>query len=413
MTSNQVAADAYLATNTMGRLLRSTRSRRRRLAKALLAAADAVVAARLALSELTALPGRDQLAEAAAEAGKDRLLGPRRRNDLRLPRLLHWAIVAVTFVVDVSFFYTLYADLWGLPRSEVFSMGRLGAVATALITPLAVIGAAEAGGRWLAHRRYRPAAGDGEVPGLGTAGPVCVVVVPLLSVLFYAVAWYRFDSESSGFGGAEAPVELLAVIFALLPLLALLTATTSTDPWLARQERILKEHRRARRAEARALVDVRVARTRHWEAWLAMLHAVVRVVDRGNLAIQHWEHLVLSAYAETGRAGDAAPLREDVVSGAAAVNQAEITDPGEQAARTGRLPLPLLTQLRATLFACPPWVVRELAADLQLLAAAQPDAIREEDRAVSELVALLASAMAGEADEGPGAEDPGPKLTVA
>ncbi|MGX5654080.1 hypothetical protein ACWKWC_04840, partial [Geodermatophilus nigrescens] len=409
LTTSRVAAEAYLATNTMGRLLRRSRRERAGLRAALLDAVDAVLAARLALAALTGVPGRQELAEAAGEVARARLAGPPGWRDLRLPRWLHRAVVAVTFVVDVSFFYTLYVDLWALSRSELLSIGRLGAVATALLTPLVVVATAETAGRWLAHRRYPAAADAGRVP-LGPAGPACLAAVPVLSAVFYGVAWFRFSSESSGFGGATAPVWLLALVFALLPLTALLTVTASTDPGLEQEERVLREHGRARKAEQAALAAVRTAQLRHRRAWLDLAVAVVRVVDRGNLAIQHWEHLVLAAYADTGRAGDAAPLREEVLAAGSTADVDATLDTGADPVRARYVPLPLLTQLRATLFACPPWVLRELLVDQQVLASSRPPASTDEDRATRELLALLQEATAAVGGDGDGAdrEDPEP-----
>jgi hypothetical protein len=246
------------------------------------------------------------------------------------------------------------------------------------------------GGRWLAHRRYRRGIEGltGAVP-LSWAGPAGAVAVPLLSVLFWAVAQYRFDGESSALGGATAPVPLLALIFGLLPLVALFAAMAACDPALEHETRVLVEEAAAQREEGKALARVRAGVLNQETSWLALAHCLARIVDSADLTIQRWEQVVLEAYAASGRVGPLAPLTPEVLAVTAGSPGSQVAELARAAAEDGVVALPALAQLRSTLFACPPWVLHELVLDHQVLAVHRPEPRTAPMAAAQQLLATL------------------------
>jgi hypothetical protein len=125
-TSSAVYASGTAATNTIAWLTEKSRGAREGFRDQLLAAHVELVAALVAVQQLAELPGREELrAEARAVAAR-RHEGPRRHGDLRLRRGFGWAIIAIVFLVDGTFFYGLYTDLADLTADQRGSAAGIG-----------------------------------------------------------------------------------------------------------------------------------------------------------------------------------------------------------------------------------------------------------------------------------------------
>jgi hypothetical protein len=350
---------------------------------------SALVAAQdyLSRSDLPALTTARALLDA------QRYLLSRAMRRVHVTPRLYWVVVGMLFAFDAWVFFTMYLDLFDAdPGAAVMYWITVAvAAAGALITPMAVLWAADqAGARlarlnaelrtWLDDADSEPLRGRRFVSMFGKAILQMAGVLALV-LLFVGIAVHRFGEHAAGIGAVQVPSWLIASLMGLIPLIATGFAFSRHDP-VRQHERDIDSSWGAHQATMQANAERISATLLAWEeAWRALYALVCEIIAESNLAIQHVEHLVVHAIDRAGFGGPT-PYRPEVVDGQAGWPRARYQAMLDGAATTGAYVVNAPAQLSSIRFPVPPWVQDALEIAMQCLAVNLPGAERHTDAEV-------------------------------
>ena len=307
--------------------------------------------------------------EGAAEGDLRAVLAQAPLVGLRLAAL----VAVVVLVLDFVFFYTFYRQLTNADGQPPWSASSVMAGAAAAITPLLVFSVARPFGvavsAWIHDRQP---ADRRKLAGTAVLG----VLLLLTCWLFGRFAHFRFSGDSTQVGAISAPTGLLAVLFAVLPVIAAVVHALAETPQVRLQHLLGAAERRRRREQRRHDKAVQRADQRHQRAHQQVAGIIDGLLSlHGDVPHQLVERLLLLARAATG-APDLPAVDRPVLTRLA---------PGQ----IGQVAAVTDSQLA-------PWPLRRLAVALDALATLPPHRLDATDATVGYYLALTRP------DHGPG-----------
>jgi hypothetical protein len=417
--------NGVLAMNTLPVSVHRLARKRARLRERLLDAHTAVLQAIALAVAFCAQPENSKDLTRVQELD-DRLRGdagehPRRRL---VTVVISRVVGVIILIADVIFFVVMLTDLFGLGVSAQW-WERAGILAMSSITPILVTVCAEVIGDRFAEtlgevRTLRRQAesnnalrwGTGTSKVFGASTVAGALGVAILSLFFFSIGRWRFNDLTAGIGAAQADPTLLAMIFGVLPVLAVVSATAAKDPVLREIMAVRRRQKQIRRTANNHISKVMRAVGQHHKAWMDLSDCVRVLLTAGNLAVAHFESLVLRSRAKTGAAGLLAepPIAQTpwTAHNPMTLVKSKPSQDQEDDHSTlsggpddlGEWSIPSLEPIRSTTFPLPSWITTELMLDIEALVKFRPHSHRALLAELARLGELIARPVESSATTG-------------